>query len=169
MESPRAPFLGWPVQLYDAPGQFFLWYVAPATLVSQFDREDVDLHTMQRFVRFVDGLREAQRPTIAAAGGLVAIHDWRKVRHVAPAARSYMWAASKKLGTGDLRAVHTAIALNPMVRLLAETYNLLISQIARVPVCIHADPLAALAKYRVSPPAQGGVFPQPALIDRQAS
>lgn len=168
MDTPRVPFLGWPVQLYDAQGRFFLWYVAPATLVSQFDREEVDLHTMQRFVRLVDGLRESERTAIRAAGGLVAIHDWRRVRHVAPAARSYMWAASKKLGTGDLRAVHAAMPLGPMIRLLAETYNLLISQVARVPVCIHADPLPVLAQYRVSPPAHGSAFPALPLLDRKA-
>lgn len=159
MEGPLDPFNHWPIQLRDDVGRFYLWYIEPNVIVSQMQRAELDLLTTQRFVRRIDAAREAARTEIRGAGGLIAIHDWRSIERVAPAARSFLWAASRKFTPGDIREVHTAVGLSPFARLIVETYNVLISQLVSSPVYLQPDINTPLRRHRIVAPRATARFP----------
>jgi hypothetical protein len=146
------------VQLIDARIGY-LWFVAPNVLVDQAHVRHGTVETAHALHDWIDRLQAARRADIDAAGGLVAVHDWRSLRgYDAPARRAYqdrMRARPK----GYLQAAYVVVPSTPLLRMAVEAGNLAAQIGSGGRVALAADPSELLARLGVQRPASTASFP----------
>ena len=154
---PRPPFERWPVQAHD-PAIGLAWYTQPATYVTQIQV----VHGTVACARFVqdhiDLLLTHRKEEIAAAGGLLVIHDWRAATGYDTEARREFTERLRRRPRYLRRAV-TCVSISPMLRMVVEAGNLVATLVTGAKSEVGDDPAPILREEKVQVPAVGSRFP----------
>lgn len=158
--NPLPPFDAWPVQRFD-PRWGYSWFLPPATMVDHLVVEHATVDTVRAMHALLDGLLAAEGARIEAAGGLVIIGDWRRVRSYTSEARRVfverMRARPRKL----VRAGVTVLAkMNPLLRMAVQAGGMALAVSGAAKVEVYDDVEAALAAHGVVAPGKDLVFPR---------
>ena len=158
LAPPQEPFADWPIQITVPAG--YIWYTEPGVLVTQVQIEHATYeHTLAMTTR-VDTVVQHRKVELAQLGGLLIIHDWRKLKTWDNDARQLIVQRSRDRGRGVIRAVVIAISVNPLLRLLAQVVNATMSAVTSGGVQVVHDVLPSLDKYGVKRPTYTSRFPR---------
>lgn len=148
---PRAPFDRWPVQAFD-PAFGYCWYTQPATFVTQLCIEHGTLASARFIQDHIDLVLEHRSEEVASAGGLLIIHDWRAATGYEAEARREFLDRLRARPRSYLRHAVTCMSLAPMLRMVVEAGNLVLTLVTGAKGEIARDPSPILAKHRVEAP-----------------
>lgn len=162
--KPRAPFDTWPAQrplVSSAHGVFgHAWWAEPAVLVFQSSVTHADVAGAIALQDLIDEVRDAARPAIDGAGGLVCIHDFRSLETHDSAARAKFVERMRRRPKGYLRAAVVVMdTQNRFLRLAIETANLVAATFASGRVEVVSSPAEAIARVGARPSPVGTRFP----------
>lgn len=154
----RVPFDLWPVQRFD-PVFGFVWYTAPAALISQTTVPHITLAAVRTLQDHIDRAIEHRRVENAQAGGLLIIHDWRIVKGYDQDARREFFARMRGRPRAYMRHAVTCVSLSPILRMAVEAGNLVATLVSGAKSEVASDPAPVLRQWGVVPPAPGARFP----------
>jgi hypothetical protein len=151
--APAEPLSNWAIQLYDrAVG--FAWYVGKGTIVTQVTSQHGTVHAAAVVSNWIDLLLARHAREIEAHHGLLAIHDWRKVKKYESGARVAWFERMKQRREGYLRKAVVVTSANPLLKMAIAGGNLVHAFITRSESTIElASNLSeVLRKYKVELP-----------------
>ena len=148
---PRAPFDRWPVQAFD-PSFGFCWYTQPATFVTQLAIGHGTLASARFIQDHIDLVLEHRAEEVTSAGGLLVIHDWRAASGYDAEARREFMERLRLRPRSYLRHAVTCMSVTPMLRMVVEAGNLVLTLVTGAKGEIAHDPVAVLARHRVEAP-----------------
>jgi hypothetical protein len=158
LPPPQEPFADWPIQVTIPAG--YIWYTEPGVLVTQAQIEHATYeHTLAMTTR-VDTVVQHRKVELAQVGGLLIIHDWRKLKTWDNEARQLLVQRSRDRGRGVIRAAVIAISVNPLLRLLAQVVNVTMSAVGGGGVQVVDNVLPSLERYGVRRPTYASRFPR---------
>lgn len=85
--APAPPFSTWPIHCSDAEVGYG-WYVGNCTIVTQISVSVGSAKVATVLCNWMDELYEQNRGEIDRGGGIIAVHDWRRVESYQSAART---------------------------------------------------------------------------------
>jgi hypothetical protein len=129
-----------------------MWYTEPGVFVSQAHIEHSNFEDVAAMCMRVDAVLRLRKAEIAKHGGLLIIHDWRRLKSWDDDARQHLIERSIRRARGEVRAVIIAISTNPLFRLMAQVANVTLTALggARVQLVDALEP--SLEKYGVKKP-----------------
>jgi hypothetical protein len=151
MAAPRPPFDRWPVQAYD-PSFGFAWYTQPATFVTQLTVEHGTLACARFIQDHIDLVLEHRSEDVASAGGLLIVHDWRAAASYDLEARREFIERMRARPRSYSRHAVTCMAFSPMLRMVVEAGNLVLTLVTGTKGEIASDPASVIAKHRIETP-----------------
>ena len=151
MVPPRAPFDRWPVQAYDASFGF-CWYTQPATFVTQLTVEHGTIACARFIQDHIDLVLEHRSEDVASAGGLLIVHDWRAATTYDLEARREFLDRMRARPRSYLRHAVTCMSISPMLRMVVEAGNLVLTLVTGAKGEVGHDPALVIAKHRVEVP-----------------
>ncbi len=92
----RLPFAAWPTQYSLPEGSGRLWFVPDATICMQLTTARGDLRMAKDYVASIRALRALHHASIAQAGGLRLVQDFRSLSSVEKEARAYLDHAARR-------------------------------------------------------------------------
>jgi hypothetical protein len=148
--SPLPPFADWPVQLVLPAG--YAWYTDPGVFVTQAHIEHSTFEDTAAMSLRIDDVLRLKKAEIAKHGGLLILHDWRKLKSWDDDARQHLIERSIRREKGEVRGIYIAISMNPLFHLMAHVANVTLSAlgISRVKLVDSLDPV--LEKHGVKKP-----------------
>ena len=120
------PFSTWPVQLYD-PRFGFAWYTEPCVFVNQLIHSRGTVEVAEGLHDAIDHVLARERASIERHGGLMMIHDWRKMTSYDTEARVAYLARMKARNRLYLRQVVAVLPDRPLVRMAVQTANIVMA------------------------------------------
>src|SRR6185436_2893248 len=144
------PLADWPVQLTLSAG--YIWYTEPGVLVTQAHVEHTTFEDTAAMSLRIDGVLRLKKAEIARHGGLLILHDWRKLKSWDDDARQHLIERSIRRARGEIRGVVIAISMNPLFHLMARVANVTLTAVGgpRVQLVDSIEP--SLEKYGVKRP-----------------
>ena len=124
--EPAPPFSEWPIQHAD-PDVGFAWYVGNGAIVTQVCATVGTARCATVVSDWIDKLLEAHGTDISNAGGLLGIHDWRRIQKYESEARTIWFARILRRPKGYLRKAVVITADNPLLRMAIAGGNLLMA------------------------------------------
>jgi hypothetical protein len=155
---PRSPFNGWPVQGVD-PRFGYLWFVEPNVFINQAHVRHADVAAANAVHDWIDRALAARGETIARAGGLVAVHDWRALEGYDGDARRAFIARMRSRPPGYLKAAYAVIPNTPLFRMAVQAANLASALGVGGNVELASDPRPILDRLGVAAPQAKTPFP----------
>lgn len=155
---PRHPFVGWPVQAVD-PRLGYLWFVAPNVFINQAHVRRADAAAADAVHDWVDRALATNGEAIAAAGGLIAVHDWRALEGYDADARRIFLERMRLRRPGYLKAAYAIVPSTPLFRMAIQATNLAAALGIGGKIELASDPLAVLERLGVVAPRPGTPFP----------
>jgi hypothetical protein len=153
--SPREPFADWPIQLFD-PRFGFAWYTEPCVFVDQIVYPQGTRDVAEALQDTIEHVLEREREAIAKHGGLLAIHDWRLVTGYTSEARITFLDRMRKRKKGYLRHVVAVMQDTPLLKMAAQTANVVMALGAGGRLHVTVDARVALVRNGVVPPTKTG-------------
>jgi hypothetical protein len=151
---PTEPFADWPLQITIPAG--YIWYTEPGVLVTQAHIEHATYEDTLAMTTRIDVVVHHRKVELAHQGGLLVIHDWRKLKTWENEARQLIVQRSKDRKQGVFRGVIIAVAVNPLLRLLAQFVN----AVGGAGVQVVDTVVPSLGKYGVRKPTYTSRFPR---------
>jgi hypothetical protein len=155
---PLEPFADWPLQVTIPAG--YIWYTEPGVLVTQAHIEHATYEDTLAMTTRIDTVVQHRKVELAHQGGLLVIHDWRKLKTWENEARQLIVQRSKDRDRRVFRGVVIAIAVNPLLRLLAHFVNATMSAMGGAGVEVVDTVGPSLGKYGVRRPTYTSRFPR---------
>ena len=152
--SPRAPLSHWPVQL-DVPGLGFVWYTQPATFVNQLRIQRATVDAAHRLHDVIDHVIAREEADIAAHGGLLILHDWRKLSGYQTDARRAFLDRMRAREAGYLRGAVAVVPKTPILRMAVQTANVVMALRSGGQLEMSTSVGLVLAKYGIQKPRPG--------------
>lgn len=150
---PAAPFSSWPIQCVD-PDVGFAWYAGNGVIVTQISGRDGTPRVASVLSDWIDELLELHRTEIVATGGMLGIHDWRRVRNYDSSARNIWFGRMKRRPPNYLRKAVVVISDNPLLKMAIAGGNLVLAlasnRIGDIEIASNA--YEVLRKYAVTSP-----------------
>ena len=153
--GPAAPFSNWPIQLND-PDVGFAWHVGNSTIVTQISSDHGTAHTATVLSDWLDQLVARHKAEIESGNGLIAIHDWRKVKRYDSAARVIWFERMKQRPKGYLRKAVVITADNPLLKMAIAGGNLILAVLSgsQPTIELATNAYEVLRKYQVKAPTK---------------
>ena len=148
---PAPPFDDWPVQ-YEHPEFGYAWYAAPAVFVNQLHAERGTASVANTLHDLVDDILARRGDELREHGGLLIVHDWRRMKGYDAEARRVFLGRMKRREPGYLRAAVAVVRDTPLLRMAVQTANMLMALRVGGDLEMAIEPRAALR-------AHGGVAP----------
>ena len=150
----KPPFDRWPEQLVDSRfGR--AWFCRPAVFVNQLQVEQATVETVNALHDAIDTVLARRRAEIAAAGGIIMIHDWRELRGYTPDARKVYLDRMRSREPGYLKVAVAVVPDTPFLRMAIQTANILMALRIGGSLELTLDPDAVLRRYDVATPLPG--------------
>lgn len=152
--EPASPFSNWPVQYAD-PDVGFAWYAGNGTIVTQICVTHGTAPGVTVVSDWIDLLLEAHREELAQAGGMLGIHDWRRVSKYDSDARKIWLERIQRRPKGYLRKAVVIVADNPLLKMAIAGANMLVAVASRGEgqIELATNAYEVLRKYGVQAPA----------------
>lgn len=154
-QSPRDPFANWPVQLFD-PRFGFAWYTEPCVFVNQLIHPQGTRGLAEALQDAIEHVLDREQEAVKKHSGLLVIHDWRVVTGYTSEARVAFLARMRKRKKGYLRHVVAVMHDTPLLRMAAQTANVVMALGAGGQLFVTVDPRVALVRHGVVPPTTAG-------------
>jgi hypothetical protein len=153
--EPLLPFSTWPIQFSD-PDVGFAWYAGNGTVVTQATSTHGTARTATVISDWIDQMLDANGADVARAGGLLGIHDWRRVQKYDSAARKTWIERIHRRPKGYLRKAVVIIADNPLLKMAIAGANLFVAVASRDQgqIEISTNAYETLRKYAVRTPVR---------------
>lgn len=149
--APRIPFADWPLHLFDE--RFgYAWYTEPSVLVIQTIHPEGTVPVAESLHDAIDDVLQRRWGAIAASGGLLIIHDWRTMQAYTSEARVAFLARMKRRERKYLRQVVVLIQDRPLLRMAAQTANLVMALSSGGTLRIATEATGLLAEYGIQRP-----------------
>lgn len=154
--DPRAdpPFDRWPEQLKD-PRFGRAWFCRPAVFVNQLQVEQATVETVTALHDAIDAVLENHREEIAAAGGIIMIHDWRRLHGYTSEARKVYLDRMRSREPGYLKLAIAIVRDTPFLRMALQTANILMAMRIGGKLELAMDPDVVLKRHAVETPLPG--------------
>jgi hypothetical protein len=153
LDRPYPPFDTWPIQVADR--RFgYAWFTAPCTFVDQAHVERATLAAVHALHDALDDVIVRQAASIEAQGGLLVLHDWRRVKGYEKGAREAYLDRMRARDKGYLRNAVTVLPNTPLLRMAVQTANLLMALKVGGDLELYSNIEPALAKHRIEAPPQ---------------
>jgi hypothetical protein len=153
MSVPWPPFSAWPIQCSD-PEIGFAWYAGQGIIVTQITGTHGTARAATVLSDWIDELLDSNASDLAKYGGMLGIHDWRRVLKYDSAARKVWYARIHRRPKGYLRKAVVIVADNPLLKMAVAGANMAIAVASRgegqIEVATNAQ--AILSKYCVTAP-----------------
>lgn len=156
--APLPPFERWPIQAYD-PAFGFAWYAEPATFVTQLTLEHGTLESARFIQDHIDLVLTHRADEIAQHGGLLVIHDWRVATGYDVDARREFIDRLRERPRNYLRHAVTCLSVSPVLRMVVEAGNLVLTLVTGRKGEITSDPASVLDRLGVVAPPRGARVP----------
>jgi hypothetical protein len=129
-----------------------MWYTEPAVFVTQAHIEHSTFEDVAAMSMRIDAVLRLRKTEVAKHGGLLIIHDWRKLKSWDDDARQHLIERSIRRARGEVRGVVIAISVNPLFRLMAQVANVTLTALGvfRVQLVDTLEP--TIEKYGVKKP-----------------
>ncbi len=152
-DEPAPPFSTWPVQLSD-PDVGFAWYAGKGTVVTQISCTHGTARVATILNDWIDQLLQAHATEMASAGGLLGIHDWRRVKNYDSSVRRIWVERIGQRPKGYLRKSVVIIGDNPLIKMAVAGANLLVAVASRNQgqIELSTNVYETLRKYAVTAP-----------------
>jgi hypothetical protein len=150
--------VGWPVQAVDSR-LGYVWFVAPNVFINQAHVRRADAAAATAVHDWVDRALGASGQAIAAAGGLVVVHDWRTLEGYDADARRIFLDRMRARPPGYLRAAYAVVPSTPLFRMAIQATNLAAALGIGGNIELASDVVAVLERLRVVAPKTGTPFP----------
>jgi len=151
--EPTLPFSAWPLQ-YSDPDVGFAWYAGRGVIVTQVSGNHGTAHASTVLSDWIDQLLATHAADIAQFGGMLGIHDWRRVLKYDSDARKIWVDRINQRPKGYLRKAVVIIADNALLKMAIAGANLLVAIGARGQgqIEIATNAYEVLRKYQVALP-----------------
>jgi len=157
LPPPAPPFDDWPIQLAD--GRFgYVWYAAPSVLINQ-------VHVPHATVEAVDALHDAfdrviavERADYERRGGLLFIHDWRRIDGYERPARQVYLSRMRRRTPGYVRKAVAVLPGTPLLKMAVQTANVLMALRIGGSFALASDPSEVLSEHGVERPTRVGWY-----------
>lgn len=148
------PFDRWPEQLAD-PRFGRAWFCRPAVFVNQLHVDHATAETVSALHDAIDAVLHRRRAEIAEAGGIVMIHDWRRLQGYSPEARRVYLERMRARAPGYLKVAVAIVPDTPLLRMAVQTANVLMALRIGGTLELATDPEPVLQRYGVRTPLPG--------------
>jgi hypothetical protein len=151
--EPTLPFSNWPLHLSD-PDVGFAWYAGAGTVVTQVITSHGTARAATVVSDWIDELRERYATDLENAGGLLGIHDWRRLRKYDSSARQIWVDRIRRRPKGYLRKAVVIVNDNPLLKMAVAGVNLFVAVASRDQgqIEITTNAYEALRKYGIRSP-----------------
>lgn len=156
---PRYPLTGWPIQIVE-PRVGYVWFVEPNVFVNQTHVARADAATANAVHDWIDEALAARAAEVAAAGGLVILHDWRSLEGYDVEARRVFLDRMRARPPGYLKAAHAFVRPTPLFRMAIQAANLVAALGGGGKVALGLDPDPVLARLGIVAPRAGTPYPR---------
>jgi hypothetical protein len=136
-----------------------MWFVEPNVFINQAQVTHADVGAAVAVHHWIDRALAARRDTIADAGGLVIMHDWRLLEGYDSDARRVFLDRMRTRPTGYLKAAYAVVPPTPFFRMAIQAANLVAALRGGGRVEVAIDPGPILARLGIVPPPAGTPFP----------
>jgi len=151
--EPLPPFNSWPIQLSD-PEVGFAWYLNPGILVTQATPAHATVRVAAVLSDWVDLVLESHREEFSRRGGMLGIHDWRRIRSYDSEARRSWMQRIRRRPKGYLRKGVIIITDTPLTKMAVAGANMVVALASRgdsqFEIATNANQV--LREYDVRPP-----------------
>jgi hypothetical protein len=137
----------------------YMWFVEPNVFINQAQVTHADAPAAVAVHHWIDRALAAKRDTIAAAGGLVIMHDWRALKGYDSEARRVFLDRMRSRPAGYLKAAYAIVPPTPFFRMAIQAANLVAALRGGGRVEVATDPAPILARLGVLPPPAHVPFP----------
>ncbi len=161
-EAVPPPFDGW-TQHVRLPAVGYAWYLEPAVVVAYASVERANLAFANAIHDFIDAALaySVTTPSYAEAGGMLFIHDWRRVSGYDPDARRQFLARMKQRREAYSRNSVMIVQNNPLIRMAIQGANLVAALRGSGRVTFAETPEQALKDHGIAAPTGPLPFPWP--------
>lgn len=128
--EPAVPFTSWPLQ-FRHPDVGFAWYLGQGTLVTQINNARGTTLMANVIGDWIDSVLDTHHADIEKEGGLLAIHDWRRIKTYDKEARVVWFSRIQQRRQNYLRKAVVILGDNPLLRMAVAGGNLLITMGSR--------------------------------------
>lgn len=151
--EPAAPFAGWPIQCSDIDVGF-AWYAGNGIIVTQITGVYGSARVATVLSDWIDLLLDTHNAEIADAGGMLGIHDWRRVKKYDSDARRIWIDRIRQRPKGYLRKAVVIVSDNPLLKMAIAGVNMIVSVASRGEgqIEIATNAYEVLRKYDVQTP-----------------
>ena len=137
----------------------YMWFVEPNVFINQAHVRHADIAAAHAVHDWIDRALAAQAEGIAAAGGLVALHDWRALDGYDADARRAFIGRMRARRPGYLKAAYAVVPSSPLFRMAIQAANLAAALGVGGKIELASDPRPILERLGVVPPLIGTPFP----------
>ncbi len=148
---PSAPFAARPAHWVSPHG--FAWYAQPAAVITQSRSARGTLEAAISAMRVIDAALSLCAEEVAAAKGLIIIHDWRHTTSWDADARRHMMQRVRGDSLRNIRRVVVVMSVNPIVGAALQTACMLYSLTGR-PMQVAADVTPVLLEHGITMPGR---------------
>ncbi|MFO0552920.1 MAG: hypothetical protein U0271_31320 [Polyangiaceae bacterium] len=139
----------------------YFWFVAPNVFINQAHIHRANAAAAHAVQDWIDALLTARKDSIAAAGGLIAVHDWRKLEGYDSDARRIYSDRMRRRPTGYLKAAYAIVPDTPLFKMAVQAINLVAAVGAGGRIVLAHDPADVLARLKIETPNREATFPEP--------
>lgn len=151
--GPLAPFGDWPIQFFE-PEIAYAWYTHGATFVTQALIVSTNVYVVSILNDWLDDVTRTHREEIERAGGLLAIHDWRRIRKYDSASREAWFARMRARPSNYLRKAIVVVGDAPLLKMALAGANLLTALHLKSQVQIASNCYQVLREHGVIRPGE---------------
>ena len=129
-KDPSPPFSSWPLQFSD-PDVGFAWYVGKGIIVTQASATHGTVRVATVVSDWIDELRERHHEEFDRFGGVLGIHDWRRIRTYESDARKVWVERINKRPPGYLRKAVVIVGDSPLLKMAVAGANMFLAVASR--------------------------------------
>lgn len=155
--GPSVPFATWPVQLFD-PRFGYAWYTAPGVFVNQIIVDEGTVEVANALHDAIDRVIARERADFEQHGGILMIHDWRKMHRYGKGARQAYLERMKSREPGYLRGAVAIVPDTPLLKMAVQTANVLMALRIGGTLALAHDPARVLREHRAETPTKRGWY-----------
>jgi hypothetical protein len=149
--KPHHPLTTWPLHFKD--WRFGLaWYTAPGVFVNQIHQSHGSVAVANALHDAIDHVLFHHAEDLKKHGGLMVIHDWRKMTSYDSEAREAYLERMRARPSGYLRKAVAVIPSTPLLRMAVQTANIVMAMRSGGTLQFATDLAAVLEQYEVRHP-----------------
>jgi phosphoglucomutase len=147
-----APFTRWPIQPGGRSVYGVAWYTRPAAFITQAHIEHGTVASAMLTETVIDRMIARYPAEIAAAKGLLVVHDWRRVTSFDPGVIRFYADRLNTRNRSAIRAIILGVKMSALSRIAMQAAGGTIARVHGLELELSSDLASMLVKYNVQRP-----------------